>query len=161
VGTKSEEVIERLDLTMQLKSMTASWLFELETLQTIPGAFAGLQHPCVYMRCSMRQVAWCIQLQRLQSIAITEVLREEEHGIVEWMQEHRATSSIVKMRIGLQGDILSDGFRHFLLTPRSLVEYNMTTHHIGGRTTTPTQTNTLGAIILLFQPHAVAPANDD
>jgi len=120
MGIRSEEVIELLDLTTQLKSMTTSWLFELETLQTIPRAFAGLQHLCVYMRCSMRQVAWCMQLQRLRSLVITEVLREEEHGIVEWMQEHRATSSIVKMRIGLQGDTLSDGFRHLLLTPRSL-----------------------------------------
>jgi hypothetical protein len=66
----------------------------------------------------MRQVAWCVQLQQLQSLAITDVKVEEEGRIMEWMD--RATSSIVKMRIGLQGDALTDGIRHLLLTPRSL-----------------------------------------
>jgi len=61
-----------------------------------------------------------MQLQQLQSLAITEVKVEEEGDIVEWMKEHRATSSIVKMRIRLQGDVLTDGFYHLLLTPRSL-----------------------------------------
>ena len=120
MGIKSEEVIELLSLTTQLKSMATSWLFELDTLQTIPRAFGELRHLCVYMQCSMRQAAWCMQLQQLQSLAITEVKVEEERGIVEWMKGHQATSSIVKMRIGLQGDVLSDGFRQLLLTPRAL-----------------------------------------
>ena len=120
MGIRSEEVIELLDLTTQLKSMATSWLFELDTLQVIPRAFAELKHLCVYMQCSMRQVAWCMQLQQLQSLVITEVKVEEENDIVEWMREHQGTSSIIKMRIGLQGDVLSDGFCHLLLTPRSL-----------------------------------------
>jgi hypothetical protein len=120
MGIKSEEVIELLDVTTQLKSMTTSWLFGLDTLQTIPRAFAGLKHLCVYMVCSVRQVAWCMQLQQLQSLAISGVRPEEEGGIVEWMKENRATSVIVKMRIGLQGDVLTDGFCHLLLTPRAL-----------------------------------------
>ena len=120
MGIRSEEVIELLDLTAHLKSMATSWLFDLDRLQTIPRAFAELKHLCVYMQCSMRQVAWCMQLQQLHSLAITEVKVEEEGDIVEWMKEHRATSSIVKMRIGLQGDVLTDGFYHLLLTPSSL-----------------------------------------
>ena len=120
MGITSKEVVELLSLTTQLQSMATSWLFELDTLHNIPGAFAGLKHLCVYMHCSMRQVAWCMQLQQLQSLAITEVKVEEGHGIVDWMKEHEATSSIIKMRIGLQGDVLTDGFRQLLLTPRAL-----------------------------------------
>ena len=120
MGIKSEEVIELLSLTTHLKSMATSWLFELDTLNTIPGAFAELKHLCVYMHCSMRQIAWCMQLQQLQSLAITEVKVEEDSGIVEWMKQHEATSSILKMRIGLQGGVLTDGFRQLLLTPRAL-----------------------------------------
>lgn len=120
IGIRSEEVIELLNLTTRLKSMATSWLFDLDKLETIPRAFAELKHLCVYMQCSMRQVAWCMQLHQLQSLVVTEVRVEEENGIVEWMKEHRATSSIVKMRIGLQGNLLTDGFCHLLLTPRSL-----------------------------------------
>ena len=120
IGITSAEVIELLDLTTRLRSLATSWLFDLETLEIIPRAFAELKHLCVYMQCSMRQVAWCMQLHQLQSLAVTEVKVEEDNGIVEWMKEHRSTSSIVKMRIGLQGNVLTDGFCHLLLTPRTL-----------------------------------------
>jgi len=120
IGIRSEEVIELLDLTTRLKSLATSWLFDLEELETIPRAFAELKHLCVYMVCSMRQVAWCMQLHQLQSLVVTEVKVEEDNSIVEWMKEYRATSSIVKMRIGLQGNVLTDGFCHLLITPRSL-----------------------------------------
>jgi hypothetical protein len=120
MGIRSQEVIELLELTTQLRSLATSWLFDLDTLQTIPRAFAGLRHLCVYMECSMRQVAWCMQLKRLQSLVISEVRAEEEPGIVAWMKDHQATSSIVKMRIKLQGDVLTDGFCHLLRTPCAL-----------------------------------------
>ena len=39
---------------------------------------------------------------------------------MEWMKGHQATSSIVKMRTGLQWDVLTEGFRQLLPTPRAL-----------------------------------------